>query len=810
MCCIGCQAVAEAIAGAGLSAFYERRESPASKAPQEALSCDEQLAAYDSPSYQRGIVQVRPDGTSQALLHVDGVTCAACIWLIEHRLQHLEGVIEASVNFSSMRALVRYDASQIRLSAIIGAIRRIGFGAEPFDGRYTETRRRSEQRRSLWRLFVAAFGMMQVMMYAIPAYLAADDLPADIDQLMRWASLLLTIPVIGFAAEPFFSGAWRDLRARTVGMNTPIAIGLGVTFVASAFATLSGQGAVYFDSIAMFVFLILTARHLETIARLQVGETLDRIARLQPAFAMRVRATTDGEISERVAVADLAPGDRVVVGAGDSVPADGVVESGTSSVNESLLTGESRGVSRRPGDRVIGGSVNASSRLVVRVQRVGPDTVLAGIGRLLERAGAEKPRIEQLADRIARPFTAAILATSALAALAWWFIDPAQALPIAVTVLVITCPCALSLATSAATAAATGSLARMGVVVARGHALETLARATHFVFDKTGTLTTGALALIGVMPLDGENRKQCLALAAALEGQTRHPVGLALSEAARRAEASPVHGLRDIHDVAGEGVEARWGDRMLRIGRPGFVAEIVGKPLPAELAFVADQVQVVALGDDQRWIGLFTLGDTIRPTARALVRDLRSRGRSVWILSGDRKAVAEHVGCELGIDGVLAEVHPEEKLHFVRALQSRGAVVAMIGDGVNDAPVLAGAAVSVALANGADAAQQSADMILANGGLQHLTDALDVACRSGRIIKQNFAWALAYNAVAVPAALMGAVSPLIASAGMAASSAVVVLNALRAAHPVLWSPRSTQARDDSRLARVPAFGMRTS
>ena len=809
MCCAGCKAVAEAIAGAGLSAFYEHRERAASKSATQNALADDQLAAYDSSSYQRGLVQAHPDGTVQALLHIDGVTCAACVWLIERRLQHIEGVLEASMNFTSMRVLVRWDPAIVRLSAIIRAVRAIGYGAEPFDGRRSEAQGRTEQRRSLWRLFVAAFGMMQVMMYAVPAYVAADGLPADVDRLMRWASLVLTLPVVTFAAGPFFSGAWRDLRARTVGMNVPIAIGIAVTFVASVHSTLTGQGAVYFDSIAMFVFLLLAARHLETIARMRIGEALDRVARLQPAFAARVRPAFEGEATEHVAVADLVPGDRVVVGAGEAIPADGVVESGASMVNESLLTGEARGVSKRAGDGVIGGSVNLSSRLTMRVERVGAETAIAGIGRLLERAIHERPRIAQLADRIAKPFTIAVLVIATAAAIVWWFIDPAQALPIAVTILVITCPCALSLATPAAVAAAAGSLARIGVLVARGHALDTLTRATHFVFDKTGTVTTGKLAMIGVMPLAAESRKQCLELSAALEAGSRHPVGIALLRAAQRAGAAPAQALADLHDVAGQGIEARWRNRAIRIGRPEFVAEIVGRPLPAELAFVADQVQVVALGESERWIGLFTLGDTIRPTARALVRELRSRGRSVWLLSGDRRAVVEHIGRELDVDGVVAEAHPEQKLRFVRDMQKDGAVVAMIGDGVNDAPVLAGADVSLAMAEGADAAQHSADIIIPAGGLHRLADALEVARRSERIIKQNLAWALGYNAIAIPAALAGWVSPLVASIGMAASSAIVVLNALRAAHPALWQPQTANAIEDLRLARVPAYGMRT-
>jgi Cu2+-exporting ATPase len=796
MCCAGCKAVAETITGAGLSAFYDQRESLSQRAAASKQTEADDLTVFDAPAYQLGVVRNCAGGIAEVSLLIDGVTCAACIWLIEQRLRGLDGVLEAAVNFSTLRAVVRWDTTRVRLSTIIGAIRSVGYAAEPFDVQRSETHRRGEQRRSLWRLFVAAFGMMQIMMYAVPAYLAEDDLPVDIDTLMRWASLLLTLPVIGFSARPFFLAALRDVRARTVGMDVPVSIGIGVTFVASVYATWTAQGAVYFDSIAMFVFLLLAARYLETVLRMRAGEALDRIARLVPAFATRLSGSAPGAPTQRVAVAELRPGDCVVVGAGEAIPADGRLVCGESAVNESLLTGEARGVDKRAGDAVIGGSMNIASQFVMRVEQVGADTMVAGIGRLLERASAEKPRIAQLADRIAAPFTAAILIIAAGAALAWWFIDPAQAIVIAVTVLVITCPCALALATPAAVAAAAGSLARLGVLVTRARALETLARATHFVFDKTGTLTTGKLTLIGVIPLAAEDRACCLALAAALEANTRHPVGIALQQAAQRADAASLPVLCAVRDVAGEGVEATLAGRKVRIGRPAFVADLVKQPLPNELRFVADHVQVVVLGNECGWICLFTLGDTIRPTAKALIRDLRVGGHSVWLLSGDRKSVAAHVGRELGIENIRAQARPEEKLQFIRELQRQGAVVAMIGDGVNDAPVLAQAQVSVAMGEGADAAQASADIVLSQSGLNRLKDALAVARRSERIIKQNFAWAILYNAIAVPAAVLGWVSPLLASIGMAASSAIVIGNALRAAHPVLWQ-RMQRTRVDA-------------
>ncbi len=791
MCCPGCKAVAEAIVAAGLATYYRRRSQPATRA--EGVDDAEILRVLDSPAYQQAVVQVRADATREVSLLLEGLACAACIWLIERRLQSLQGVIEASVNFSTQRAYVRWDPERIGLSAIVAAVRSIGYGVEPYDPRRSDERRRRAGRRSLWRLFVAGFGMMQVMMYALPAYIAGGDMTADIESLMRWASLALTAPVVGFSCAPFFQGAWRDLKARAPGMDVPVAAAIAVAFAASLHATLTGRGPVYFDSIAMFVFLLLAARHLEATLRARAGEAMERIGRLLPAFASRLAPTAGAETLQRVAVAELVPGDRVVVAAGETVPADGVVDAGESEVDESLLTGEARGIGKRPGAALIAGSVNVASRLVMRVERVGAQTVVAGIGRLLDRASADKPRIAQLADRLAARFVVAVLALAALAGIGWWFVDPAQSLPIAVIVLVVTCPCALSLATPAALAAATGSLTRLGVLVTRAHALETLTRATDFVFDKTGTLTTGEPALVGVMPLGARDAPACIALAGALEAGSRHPVARALAQAAAEQGGVAVQALAQAKDVHAQGVEAILDGVRMRIGRPDFVAALCPGPRPDALAFVAEDMQLVALGDERGWIALFTLSDTLRPEAKPLVRSLHEAGCRVWLLTGDRAAVARDVAASAGIEGVRADARPEDKVAFVHELQRNGAIVAMVGDGVNDAPVLAQAQVSIALGTGADLARDSADIVLAQCGLDRVQDILAVARKARRIVLQNLVWALAYNLVAVPAAVLGRVSPLLAAIGMAASSLIVIANAMRAAHPVLWQ-RSFVAR----------------
>jgi Cu2+-exporting ATPase len=774
MCCAGCEAVARAIVESGLGDYYRQRQTlsarPVAVVPDE-------LRRYDLPAVQASFVEAADAHCKEASLLLEGVTCAACTWLIERRLARVPGVASAAVNYATGRARVRWEERRVQLSGILRVLAEIGYRAYPFDAASSEALERRERRSQLARLFVAGLGMMQVMMYAIPAYVADGDMSADIEQLLRIASLMLTLPVVLWAAVPFYRGAWRGVAAGRLGMDVPVAIAIGIAFAASLAATVRGAGDVYYDSIAMFVFLLLGARYLETSMRARAARAQQRLVRLVPAVAERVVDGRTGS-TEPVAVASLRPGDRVLVRPGAVVPADGCVLEGESTLDESVLTGESRSIGKRPGDALVGGALNVRSPLLIEVGRVGDATVLAGILRLIERAQAEKPRIAQLADAVAQWFVAALLVVALAAGIAWHAVDPPRAIWIVIAVLVVTCPCALSLATPAALTAATGRLYAAGVLATRGHAVETLARATHVIFDKTGTLTGGDLALIGVLPAGGLSAPQCLALGAALEHGSEHPVARALAAAAgepgsrgARAEAA--------RNFPGEGMEASVDGARYRIGSLAFVAALHHQPPPAELMFAADDVSVAALGDERGWLALFTFGDALRPGARQLVRDLRAGGRQVCLLSGDRVHHVEHVARELGIEIMRGAATPEAKVEFVRELQSRGAVVAMVGDGINDAPVLAQAQVSIAMGSGTELAQVNADMVLLSEGVHGLADAFETAARTLRVVRQNFAWAIAYNAVAVPLALAGWVTPLVAAIGMSGSSLAVVLNALR-------------------------------
>jgi Cu2+-exporting ATPase len=778
MCCAGCQAVARAIVANGLTDYYRHRDAMP-ESPREAMPLElQELGLFDHPEVQKNFVRPIGEHEREASLILEGITCAACVWLNEAHIARQPGVTAVDINYATRRARVRWDERQIRLSQILAAVAAIGYRAHPYDAARSEQLAQKERRAAQWRLFVAGFGMMQIMMYALPVYLAdAGTMTADIEQLMRWASLILTMPVILYSSAPFFAGAWRDIKFFRVGMDVPVALGVGSAFLASVWATLTAGGAVYFDSVAMFVFFLLTGRYLEMMARQKAARGVETLARALPAFATRFASYPGGE-TKRVAVAELAVADVVLVKPGEAVPADGCVIDGASSADESLLTGESLPVAKTVGDPVVGGSINVGSPLTVRVERVGESTRLASIQRLMERAALEKPRVVQTADRIAGRFVGVLLLLALATGAWWWWTEPAKALWVFVSVLVISCPCALSLATPAALTVATGVLARHGVLVTRGHAVESLARATHFVFDKTGTLTEGRLLLEETLVLrQGLAVAEARQLAAALEVGSEHPVGRALIEAAAPGATS---GVEELRAVTGQGVEGRVANRRLRLGSPEFAALAHGQPIPRALMdWLAGGDTVVAMADADGWLAAFRLADRLRPGAKDAVGMLMARGCQVSAMSGDSSAAVGRVAQSLGIVAWEGGMTPERKHEAISRLQAGGALVAMVGDGVNDAPVLAQAHVSIAMGGGTDLARSQADIVLLSDNLCQLAAGLAVARRTLRIIRQNLGWAFVYNSMAIPLAMAGWVTPWMAGVGMSASSLLVVVNALR-------------------------------
>ena len=777
MCCAGCQAVAQAIVAGGLADYYRHRDAMP-ESPRESMPVAlQELGLFDHPDVQKNFVRPIGEHEKEAALILEGITCSACVWLNEQHIARQPGVTAVDINYATRRARVRWDDRRIKLSQILEAIAAIGYRAHPYDIARAELLAQKERKAALWRLFVAGFGMMQVMMYAIPVYLADEGtMTPDIERLMRWASMVLTLPVMVYSAAPFFINALRDLRFCRVGMDVPVALGIGSAFLASVWATLTSAGQVYFDSVTMFVFFLLGGRFLEMGARQKAARGVEAMARALPAFAHRFAGYPGGEL-DRVAVAELRTGDMVLVKPGEVMPADGTVVDGASSADESLLTGESRPVAKRAGDTVTGGSMNIGSPLTVRVDCVGESTRLASIQRLMERASAEKPDVVKFADRVAARFVAALLVLAVVTGLFWWWHDPAQALWVFVSVLVVSCPCALSLATPVALTVATGTLSREGVLVTRGHAIETLARASHFVFDKTGTLTEGRPALVDTFVAERTTVAEALALASAMELGSEHAIGRALRQAAADCAAVAVDNVRVI---TGRGIEAQFAGCRIRLGAPDFVTALNGQKMPdVEAVWLAAGDTVVALGDEAGVLAVFRLADRVRPgTAKALAA-LAAQGVALAALSGDTPSTVAKVAADLGIPVAHGGMSPEAKHAAIVELEGSGAIVAMVGDGVNDAPVLAQAHVSIAMGGGTDLARSQGDVVLLSDNIEHLAVGLATARRCLRIIRQNLAWAFVYNLAAIPLAMFGLITPWMAGIGMSASSLLVVLNALR-------------------------------
>jgi P-type Cu2+ transporter len=747
--------------------------------PVGPLEVTDDFSALDDPEEQRAFTEgpeTSRSGAAESLLVVQGMYCAACADTVEAALRAQPGVLRAEVNAASRRLRLHWDPSQIRLSALAQAVGRRGYRVLPLSQAFSLGQRLAETRKALWRLFVAGFCMMQVMMYAWPAYVSEPgEIPADIAQLLNWGSWIVSVPVLLFASGPFFGGAWRDLKQGRVGMDTPVSIGILVTFFVSTAATLEPTGPwgseVWFDSLTMFVFFLLGGRYLELKAR-------DRTAGALDALVSRLPETCERELAdgrwEQVAVRRLQQHDVVRVAAGQAFPGDGILLDASASVDEALLTGEARPVHRVAGDAVVAGSFNLAGPVRVRLTAVGASTRFAQIVALMERAATEKPRLAVLADRIAAPFLILVLLAAAFSAWYWWDSDPHRAIATAVAVLIVTCPCALSLATPAAMLASAGALARRGVLVRRLQAFEALDGVDVVVFDKTGTLTDEQARLTAVFTRPGVAREQALARAQALASASRHPVSRAIAAAA--GERTPMAGTVTEHAGQGllclrpDGTEWRLGSaRFCGLDALALAAE--GVPTP--------EAPHAHLSDDQGWVATFVIDESLRPDAAATVARLEAIGLQTWLLSGDQAAAAWRIARSVGITQVVAAASPEQKLDHLLALQAQGHRVVMVGDGLNDGPVLARANASMALGHALPLAQSQSDLVLQGGRLADVADALDQSRATMRIVRQNLVWAGVYNAVCVPFALMGWMPPWLAGLGMAASSLFVIANALR-------------------------------
>ncbi len=715
----------------------------------------------------------------------EGMHCAACAITLEDALRAVPGVRSVQISGASHRGQVVWSPECTRPSQWMRSVERHGYKALPANDAHAHAQRREEARRMVWRWAVAAMCMMQVMMYATPTYLTQPgDISDDAMHLLRWASWVLSLPVMLFSCAPFLRNAWRDLRERQISMDLPVALGMVVTFVVSTLGTFEPQGPfgaeVFFDSFTMFVFFLLTGRWLELRMRDRTAGALEAVLNRLPDSVRKRQA--DGSWA-LVSIRRLQVGDVIEVLPGEAFAGDGLVLSGQTQVDEALLTGESRPLARRAGDRVIAGSHNLSGTLQVQIEQVGAATRYAQIVSLMESASVSKPAMAQLVDHWAKPFLVAVMLASLASAVYWWPSDPAHAVMVAVAVLIVTCPCALSLATPAAMLATAGALARSGVLVRRLSALQNLAHIDTVIFDKTGTLTRDAFEVVRIHTREGVSAALALDWAASLARHSLHPVSRALwSEARRRADATgrlaelEAMTAQEVSERAGQGVHGvltlqGQSAQTLRLGSAAFCA---APALPGH------HLQV-SLADASGWLASFELAEEVRPEAARVVRQLASLGLSIQVLSGDAQTAVSQVAQTVGIDSAHGGCSPQHKLQALQALQAQGHKVAMVGDGLNDGPVLAGADVSFALGQAVPLAQSKSDFVLMGGQLDVLVSTVLRSRQTMRIVRQNLWWSAAYNAACVPLALMGWLPAWAAGLGMALSSLLVVLNALRLA-----------------------------
>jgi Cu2+-exporting ATPase len=784
MCCPACKAVAETIIGSGLKDYYRHRTALPEVSPQQKRSANndvrDELILYDERAIQQSFVQRFDSSKSEteqteaeAILVISGISCAACAWLIEHRLKQLEHVVSVNLNLTSHRLMIRWIDGEVKLSQIFEEIHQLGYQAHPFSATEAEEQRIKESKTAFRRLAVAGFATMQVMMLSVPLYVGAmQGILAQYEIFLRAASMLFATFVVMYSARPFFSAALRDLRTRHLTMDVPVSIAILLAYFASVWSTVNQGPEIYFDSVCMFTFFLLTGRFFEMRARHRMTQAGNNLLDLMPSAA--IKSSPEGDVV--IPSSDIQVGDLLIIKPGQQIPADGLVESGKSAVDEAALTGEYLPIDKSQGDLLIGGTYNVESQLLMRVTVTGADAELNTIMRLMDRAQQEKPAIAIFADKVASRFVAAVLIIASIIAISWWFIDPSQAFWITLAVLVVTCPCALSLATPTALTAATASLREQGFLISKGHVLEGLNQVDRVVFDKTGTLTRGELSLEQSLPASDKvtlTPQQALKIAATLEQYSNHPIARAFSFAGHFE-------TDNIEQVTGQGVEGLLlnitdcEDTTYRIGRADFAfpQQLLSPPID-------DDRQWLLLANNNQPLYWFALSDTLRQGAGATIAQLKKWGIKVSILTGDPSSQVESVAKALYIDDVYKGLSPAQKLERASAWQQQGERLMMVGDGINDVPTLARADIAVAIGHASDLTKTNADAVITNNSLTTLLQAISKGRKSTRIIRQNIYWALLYNLLALPLAATGFIPPWAAAIGMSVSSLIVVGNALR-------------------------------
>ena len=769
MCCIGCQAVAQAIVDNDLQDYYRFRSEKGKKIDASVPDALLDNQFVDDESLQSEFT-FDVDDCKEAILSIDGMSCAACAWLIEKQLGHKDGIAKAQVNATTQRATIVWDNKQIKLSEILSAISQIGYQALPFKADLTEQRNIKQSKAFIRRLGISGILTMQVMMIAIGLYFGAfSDLSDHNLTYLRGTSFVLSFPIITYGALPFYIGAYSAIRARRLSMDVPVSIAIILAFSASTYATFFETGEVYFESLSMFTFLLLIGKFLEFRARARAAEVSANLLKLMPLSATKLINNEETIVSaKQLQIADI-----VIVKPGETIPGDGIIHSGNTSVNESMLTGEHSPVNKSLGSQVFAGTVNGDGNITVEISQTNSDSFLTNLIRLSESAQAHKPKIAQLSDLIAQYFVAIILVTAIATATYWYFNAPQEAFWITLSVLVATCPCALSLATPTALTCGTIRLNREGIMIKSGHVLETMPTINCYAFDKTGTLTNGAFAITKVEVLSEHyNEQQLLAIGAALETRSEHPIAKAFSQYRDFAI-----NIENIDVVPGCGISAsllttNQTPSAVNIGKVSWIKQT------CEVAEQYSNAQCL-MTIDNTLVAAFYLEDTLRDDTQHVLQELTSKGNDALLISGDSEAGVNKFCQQVNISEVHHTCTATDKLNLIKQKQENGKTVAMVGDGVNDSPVFAAAHISIAMGSGTEIAKSGADVILLNNQLSSLLNLTRISNKTSRIVKQNFAWAFAYNSIILPLAVCGFITPYMAVLGMSASSIIVVTNSLR-------------------------------
>lgn len=765
-CCAGCRAVTEMIFSGGLSNFYTYRDQKSSRVESQ----HKKFTSFDLPEVQADFVSSVSEKLNRIELSLSGITCAACAWLIENHIAKLDGVISIQVNVANHTAKLTWDKEKLLLSQLLQTFSSIGFQAHPANQSSLIVERYKESRIALQRLGIAGLGMMQVGMVAIALHAGAlQDMESSWQHYLRWISLLFAIPVVFYSAQPFFVNAYRALRLKHLTMDVPVALALMLAFVASCIATVNNQGDVYFDSVAMFTFFLLSGRYLEMRSRHTRFAEAWRVSQILPLSVERI--LTDGQ-RELVPLKSIQLNDTIFVGAGDLVPCDGILTNETGYADESVLTGESALKKKCCGDYFYAGSVNGDVSVELVVTAVGDDTQLAAVQQLTELAQQQKPQLQSYIDGLSGKFVGAVLCVSLITGVFWWLREPEQAFWIVLSILVVTCPCALSLATPAALTAAIIKMRKMGLLITAPHVFETLKSITHVVFDKTGTLTEGKLTVARVITLGDKSERDVLNLIASMEQCFNHPIARAFNK------YSYSYRISAVKNYPAMGVEACADKQTYRFGLADFSLQLLDSLDETKISYPSTGCWQL-LTNNHGPLAWVLLEDSPREGLSDLLSALKLSNIQVSLLSGDRIENIDMFAQQFNFDHAVGGASPEQKLRYLQELRVRGDSVLFVGDGLNDLPVLSGADISIAMGEATHLARTKADAVLLNSNLMSLVDMFHVASEANKRIRQNITWAIGYNLIALPAATMGLVPPYLAALGMSISSLVVVFNSLR-------------------------------